>query len=100
MTKPRRRAATPHPQPTLRWYPTGNTRPISTDAAPASTVREAAVAADGGGVADAVNVQSVPGQVESCPCPLDGGDGPDEDDDRKMPILRLASPNCRTATAL
>ena len=59
MTKPRRRSATPHPKCTLRWYPTGNTRPISTAESPASAVGEAAVAADGGGAASAVGEAAV-----------------------------------------
>ena len=42
-----------------------------------------AVAADVGGVADAVNVQRVPGGVEPCPCPLEDADGQDEGDERK-----------------
>ena len=40
-----------------------------------------AVAADGGGVADAVDLQRVQGGVASCPCPLGEADGTDDDDE-------------------
>ena len=75
---PRRRSRGPVPQ---QWVPTGYSRPTSTDESPASAVGEAAVAADGGGAADAVNVQRVPGEVEEspCPCPLSGSEEENED---------------------
>ena len=40
-----------------------------------------AVAADGGGVADAVDLQMTLGGVERCPCPLGEANGTDDDDE-------------------
>ena len=63
----RNRIATPHPKSKPRWYPTGRSRPGSLDESPASAVGEAAVAADGLGVASADREAAVE--------PDDGGGG-------------------------
>lgn len=64
-----------------QWIPTGRSRPTSTDESPASAVGEAAVAADGGGAADAAHVQMVPTDGVQIPCPLSDSDEPDRDED-------------------
>ena len=65
------------------WRPTGFVKPTSTDESPASAVGEAAVAADGGGAADAVHVQMVPHDPEQLACPLSDADAPDAEDDTR-----------------